>query len=119
MQVRFRHGRVLASTLPLLLLLGASAVHAMGPLRCDGRIIQRGVSAVYVLSLCGEPQLMYSETGPVRSAVPGGFTRPAGFFLSEIWVYDRGFGRFPAELHFRDGILRRIDYSPHRSRQRQ
>jgi hypothetical protein len=96
-------------------LLAASS-EAQGPLRCEGRIIQPGVSAAYVLSQCGEPQMLYSTTGPVRAAVPGGFTRLAGIYVMEIWVYDRGYGRFPAELHFREGVLRRIEYQPRRSR---
>lgn len=102
-------------TLTLAAALGlATSAQAMGPLRCDGRLIDRGASAAHVLYQCGEPEAMFSHTGPVRSATRGGFAQMAGYYVSEIWVYDRGVGRFPAELHFRDGILRRIDYLPRR-----
>jgi hypothetical protein len=103
----------------LALSLWTSASNGTGPLRCDGKLINPGVSAAYVLYQCGEPQLAYAATGPVRGAVPGGFTRQAGTYLSEIWVYERGLGRFPAELHFRDGVLRRIEYWPQRSERRE
>ena len=44
-----------------------------------------------------------------------GSSRIVGLTLSEQWIYDRGWGRFPAVLFFLDGTLRRIDYLPHRS----
>ena len=41
--------------------------------------------------------------------------RLVGIALSEQWIYERGWGRFPAVLVFVDGTLKRIDFLPHRS----
>jgi hypothetical protein len=44
-----------------------------------------------------------------------GGSRIVGLTLSEQWIYERGWGRFPAVLIFLDGTLKRIDFLPHRS----
>lgn len=101
-------------TLALTFLL-CRAAEAAGPFRCEGKLIEPGVPAVYVLAKCGMPQYgLISET-PVRTRTAAGFSRLSGFMVSDQWIYDRGPGRFPAVLIFRDGRLRRIEYVPERS----
>jgi hypothetical protein len=101
----------------LLAMLFASTADAdpYGSLRCSGRIIDVGDSTAEVVSLCGEPSTRVSSQVPVRAGVMSGFTRFVGFSATEQWVYDRGWGKFPAVLHFDNGELRRIDYLPRRS----
>ena len=83
-------------------------------MRCNGRIVKVGVPAAYVLSECGAPldQVIQETTARVGTLTG---TRVVGLALSEQWVYDRGYGRFPAVLMFLDGTLRRIDFLPRRS----
>ena len=38
--------------------------------------------------------------------------RIIGIALSEQWIYERGWGKFPAVLFFVDGTLKRIDFLP-------
>lgn len=95
--------------------LVATAASAMGPLRCKGKLIDPGVSMAYVLQKCGPPVYRIIETGPVRSRLVTGFAGLSGTYVSEEWVYERGFGRFPAVLIFGHGTLKRIEYLPERS----
>jgi hypothetical protein len=74
-----------------------------------------GVPAAYVLSECGEPENQIIQESVLRAATLSGSSRLVGIALSEQWVYDRGWGRFPAVLIFLDGTLRRIDFIPVRS----
>lgn len=99
----------------LLLLLYGGAAAAYGSLRCQGRIIRPGASMSQVLTLCGAPRTRIVEEMPVRSRVATGFSRLSGIAITESWVYDRGWGKFPAVLIFRDNTLRRIDYLSYRS----
>ncbi len=99
----------------LLLLLGVGDADAYGTLRCKGRIIDVGASVAKVMSLCGEPSTRLVTQVPVRTATLNGFTRFAGFATSEQWIYDRGWGKFPAVLFFDEGHVQRIDYLPRRS----
>ena len=104
--------------LPLLACLAlfyTSAASAAPSLRCNGRIIRVGVPAAYVLSECGEPANHVTQESVTRSGTRTGHSRVTGIALSEQWIYDRGWGRFPAVLIFLDGTLRRIDFLPHRS----
>ena len=103
----------LVASISLLLL--ATTANADGLLRCKGRLIKPGVNVGYVLEKCGTPRYGIIETGPARSRLVTGFSRLSGTFVSEQWIYDRGYGRFPAVLKFVDGTLRRIDYLPERS----
>ena len=103
----------LSALIPTLLVCGAA--HAAGPLRCDGKLIAPGMPAAYVLERCGMPQSGVTERVPTRARTATGFSRLAGASISDQWVYDRGPGRFPAVLIFRDGRLVRIDYLPERS----
>jgi hypothetical protein len=100
------------------LLLYAGAADAYGTLRCKGRIIDVGDQQAEILALCGEPARRVTSKFPVRAATRSGFTRFIGYSTSERWTYDRGWGKFPAVLYFDDGILRRIEHLPERSRGR-
>lgn len=99
-----------------ILALGFSSVaDAYGSLRCKGRLIGIGDTMEQVATLCGAPLGRRIDEIPVRSRVGSGFTRPAGTTTTERWVYDRGWGRFPAVLTFDRGRVQRVDYLPVRS----
>lgn len=70
---------------------------------------------VQVLSLCGPSSNQVIETFPVRAGTTAGFSRFIGYTTTQQWIYDRGWGRFPAVVIFRDGVVRRIEYLPYRS----
>jgi hypothetical protein len=101
--------------LACLALSYTTAATAAQQLRCNGRIIRVGVPAAYVLSACGAPENQLVQEALVRSATLSGSSRLVGVALSEQWVYERGWGTFPAVLIFLDGTLKRIDFLPHRS----
>ena len=101
--------------LACLALCYTSAANAGSSLRCNGRLISVGVPAAYVLSECGSPANQVLQDSVVRAGTVFGNSRVVGLTLSEQWVYDRGWGRFPAVLYFLDGTLKRIDFLPHRS----
>ena len=104
--------------LPLLACLAlsyTSAASAAPSLRCSGRIIKVGVPASYVLSQCGAPENQVIQESLERAATVTGSSRLVGIALSEQWIYNRGWGTFPAVLIFLDGTLRRIDFLPTRS----
>lgn len=97
------------------ILFYCEAAGAYGSLRCQGRIIDPGMSMSQVLTLCGPPKSRQIEEAPIRSRITTGFTRFAGIAVTERWQYDRGWGKFPAVLTFRDGTLKRVDYLSYRS----
>ena len=102
-------------TVLVLLLCYCGAADAYGSLRCKGKFITPGTSMSQVLALCGPPESRIIEEVPVRSRVLSGFSRFAGFAVTERWQYNRGWGKFPAVLTFRDGTLKRVDYLRYRS----
>lgn len=103
----------------LALLLGyCGTADAFGSLRCQGRIIDTGITKAQVLALCGPPSSRLVEQTPVRHGTIAGFSRFGGIAFNEQWQYDRGWGKFPAVLLFRDGALVRIEYLRFRSRGR-
>jgi hypothetical protein len=95
--------------------LYAPSAYAEPSLRCKGRIIRVGVPAGYILSECGPPANQTYQEATARAGTVNGSSRIVGLTLSEQWIYERGWGRFPAVLHFLDGTLRRIEFLPHRS----
>ena len=95
--------------------LYTSAAHAAGTLRCNGKIMRVGDPAAYILSQCGAPDHQVIQESVARAGTLTGASRVTGIALSEQWIYERGFGRFPAALIFVDGTLRRIDFLRHRS----
>jgi uncharacterized protein DUF2845 len=92
-----------------------SAATAEPSLRCNGRIMKVGVPAGYVLAECGAPVNQTIQETPARAGTVYGGSRIVGLTLSEQWIYERGWGTFPAVLYFLDGTLRRIEFLPHRS----
>lgn len=106
------------TTALLILLIYAGAADAYGSLRCKGRLIDVGDSADEVVARCGEPAKRIITEVPLRLGTvfpsPTGtvrvFTRLAGCVTTEQWIYDRGWGKFPAVLHIDDGKIVRIDY---------
>lgn len=92
-----------------------SAATAAPSLRCNGRIMKVGVPAGYVLAECGAPANQTIQETPARAGTVYGGSRIVGLTLSEQWIYERGWGTFPAVLYFLDGTLRRIEFLPHRS----
>ena len=91
------------------------AANAEPSLRCNGRIMKVGVPAAYVLSECGEPDNQVFQESLARAGTATGTSRIVGLALSEQWIYNRGWDRFPAVLIFLDGTLRRIEFLPTRS----
>lgn len=100
-------GRILASV--LFALFAAVAAGADAPFRCEGKIIDRGMSVGEVLALCGEPDLHLRRDVPARARNRAGFSYWSGVTVNERLIYDRGYGRFPVELEFVEGELRRTE----------
>ncbi len=98
-----------------LMLCYCGAADAYGSLRCHGKIIDTGVSMAHVRAMCGAPKSRTIQEVPVRARLGSGFSRFIGIATTEQWVYERGWGKFPALLWFQDGRLKRIDYLPYRS----
>ena len=99
-----------------LVLCYCGTAEAYGSLRCQGRIIDTGITMEQVLALCGQPDAKVVEAVPMRARVFTGFSRFTGISFAEQWEYSRGWGKFPAVLIFQDGVLRRIEYRRYRSR---
>ena len=100
----------------VILLLGVPiAADAYGSLRCEGRLIRIGDSQARVTSLCGAPADRSTETVPARARTAAGYSRFIGVTTTERWVFDRGWGKFPAVLIFNEGRVQSIEYLPHRS----
>lgn len=98
-----------------LLILYCGSAEAYGSLRCKGKFIDPGATTAQVLALCGPPQNRVVDEVPVRSRMITGFSRITGVTVTERWIYDRGWGKFPALLTFQDGTLKRVDYLSYRS----
>ncbi len=90
-------------------LMAGAAAWAGETMRCGNVLIQPGESLGFVLDQCGPPQLRSTVTDPVWARGLLG-TYVAGISGYEIWRYDRGAGQFPANLVFREGKLRRIEF---------
>lgn len=65
-----------------------------GTLRCDGRLMQAGITKVTVRKLCGEPDLIEKVSGEEQPS-------------REVWVYEQD--NATAELRFTGVRLDRID----------
>ena len=98
-----------------LLLCYCGTVEAYGSLRCKGKIISPGVTMTKIMALCGPPKTRIIEQVPVRSRIVTGFSRFNGVSYTELWEYDRGWGKFPVVLRFQDEMLRRVEYRRYRS----
>lgn len=102
-------------TVIAILLCYCGAADAYGSLRCKGKIIDSGAAKATVLALCGAPDLRVTKQVPVRASSRLGGARFIGVSADEQWIYDRGFGKFPAVLSFYDGRIQQVEYLPHRS----
>lgn len=97
------------------MLVYCGSAEAYGSLRCKGKIIDEGMSMHKVLSLCGEPKSRRSEAAPVRHRNAIGFSSFSGVSSTQVWEYDRGWGKFPVVLRFEDETLKRVEYGSRRS----
>jgi hypothetical protein len=79
-------------------------------LACGNRLIETGDTATDVLATCGEPTSREVVTEPVHVRTRAGGTRVIGTTQKEIWVYDRGSGKFPAILTFEEGVLKELEF---------
>ncbi|MBN1240721.1 MAG: DUF2845 domain-containing protein [Gammaproteobacteria bacterium] len=79
-------------------------------LRCRGTIIDTGMIAAEVLARCGEPASRETRTEPVYAGRVNGGTHVVGTTTLELWVYERGSGRFKAQLTFEENQLTKIEY---------
>ena len=92
-------------------LLGtSSAVRGDDVMRCNQVLIKVGMIAGEVVAKCGEPMSKSVEEVPIRARNPNGAVNVIGMAKIETWVYDRGYGQFPAELKFEEGKLKSIEY---------
>jgi hypothetical protein len=98
----------------LLTVLSCGTANALDSFRCNNRIIDVGASLAHVLAVCGRPDVHVGGSVPVRSRNFRGFSFVSGLSATDQLVYYRGWGRFPVELDFDDGRLRRIEYLPQR-----
>jgi hypothetical protein len=95
-----------------LAVASSTALSAVGDdtIRCrSNRLVNVGMQAAQVVSLCGEPKSRSHEDVPVRAQNAGGGSRVIGTTRVEHWVYERGQGQFDAVLSFEDGELVRIE----------
>ena len=90
-------------------LLQAVPAHAQS-MRCGNSLIEPGATMSEVLKKCGEPQSRMQITEPVRARRPNGTTYVVGTTTSEVWRYDRGYGKFPVLLTFAEGTLERMEF---------
>ena len=86
-----------------------SSAWADDVMRCGTAIIDIGMVAGQVLAKCGEPQSKEVETEPIRRRTASGGVTAAGSTRIERWIYDRGYGQFPALLTFEQGKLKSIE----------
>ena len=78
-------------------------------MRCGTLIVDVGMVASQVVAKCGEPQSREVETVPVKRRTASGGVSTTGSTRIERWIYDRGYGQFPALLTFEEGKLKSIE----------
>jgi hypothetical protein len=76
---------------------------------CRNSIVSLGMTTAEVTSKCGEPTNKNAEQVPIQARTARGGTIVIGQTTVERWLYDRGTGRFPAELVFEEGKLKTIE----------
>jgi hypothetical protein len=98
--------------LVLAALLGTAAAQtadARQVLRCNGSIVDPGLTVAEVLARCGQPDSRDVSSVPVRAMSLHGGSYVIGTASLEHWVYRRRGGQFPAHLTFDQGRLRHIE----------
>lgn len=96
-----------------LLACGAVAPVAADTMRCEGGLVFAGDTRQRVLALCGEPLSSYVEQYPTW-----GINRLGAYVEvlveREVWIYDRGYGRFLGQLVFKDERVEKIEFGERR-----
>jgi hypothetical protein len=93
----------------LLALAATQAAEARQGLRCNGSIVDPGLTVAEVLARCGQPDSRDVSSVPVRAMSLHGGSYVIGTASLEHWVYRRRGGQFPAHLTFDHGRLRHIE----------
>lgn len=102
---------MLRSVLVVFLLLAQfSSARGADVMRCGASLIDVGMVATEVVAKCGEPKSKEIEDVEVRARTGSGGSAVIGTVRVERWVYDRGYGRFPARLTFEDGYLKKLEF---------
>lgn len=100
----------------LLVLIGLASAAGMEHaearkmFRCNGSIIDTGLTIPEVIAKCGEPDSREVTSVPIRARNPKGATYVVGTATIEHWIYRRRAGEFPALLTFDMGRLRDIEF---------
>ncbi|HZL93726.1 MAG TPA: DUF2845 domain-containing protein [Vicinamibacterales bacterium] len=90
--------------------LVVAAAAADDSMRCTtGGIIDVGMIADQVVAKCGQPKSKEVEDVPIRARTAAGGVNVIGTARIERWVYERGYGQFPARLTFEEGKLKTIE----------
>ena len=80
-------------------------------LRCGSYLIQDGDDAFSVIAKCGKPTERMTISEPVYAGSGDGGTYPTGVAaLTELWRYDRGWGKFPVTIKIADGVVQSIHF---------
>jgi hypothetical protein len=79
-------------------------------LRCGSRLVEEGMRLTEVLERCGEPTWNTTFIEPIRARSLNGTVYEVSGSLKDVLRYDRGPGKFPANLIFIDGILESIEF---------
>ena len=91
------------------LVAGGYSASADDVMRCGTAIVNTGMVASQVVAKCGEPQSKEVETVPIKRRTASGGVNTTGSTRIERWIYDRGYGQFPALLTFEQGKLKSIE----------
>lgn len=101
--------RTIVPMLIVTALISAASADAREVFRCNGAIIETGLTIPEVLARCGEPESRDVSTVPIRARNLYGASYVVGTATLEYWVYRRRGGQFPAFLTFDQGRLRDIE----------
>ena len=97
---------------PIVLVAGAlCSFNALADdsFHCGSSIIRVGQSSEEVAKKCGKPDSTETRIEPIRARNASGGTREVGQTSVEIWQYNRGGGKFPAQLTIEDGKVKKIE----------
>jgi Protein of unknown function (DUF2845) len=81
-------------------------------LRCGSALIEPGDSAAYTLEKCGVPTS--TTTMPVWERDTNGTSYMFINARSDVWRYELGPGKFPAQVRIVDGVVDSITFETHR-----
>jgi hypothetical protein len=89
--------------------IASPAIRADETLRCGNALITVGMVGTQVVARCGQPRDKSVTEAARRTGRGGGRSSGAGAVHVEHWIYDRGYGQFPARLTFESGKLTSIE----------